>query len=60
MMTCTNLVTDRAVHLLLIQLLAVTTPACILLSIFELLLIECDAAAYAGRDNSGSFVALHN
>ena len=60
MISCTNLVTDWAVHLLLIKLLAVTTSACILLSIFKLLLVECDAAAYAARDNSGSFLALHN
>lgn len=57
---CTDLVTDWAVHLLLVQLLAVTTPACILLSVLKLLLVECDAAADAGGDIWGSFLTLRS
>ena len=56
---CTNLVTDWAVHLLLVQLLTVTTPAGILLSVLKLLLVECDAATDAGRDIGCSLLALH-
>lgn len=56
----TNLVTDWAVHLLLVQLLTVTTPSCILLCVLELLLVEGDAAADAGGDIRCSFLTLQD
>lgn len=52
------LITDRAVHLVLVQLLAIAASPCILLSVFKLLLVESEAAADAARDISCTLVTL--